>query len=161
MPLALLNTIDIELLIEGSRDELFKRITSQDPCIPFGHVPHELASTLQASSGRRTLAAHDKPLTFFIQDSYLSTDESERIFKVQCGTLKCYYYAFEFNDCIACPAFLVTRFKLTNYACLDVSNGLHYYYIFLSRKDEPLPKILDKQSKFRGKFNLKIPSIST
>ena len=30
MPLALQNSVDIELLIEGSRDELFKRITFQD-----------------------------------------------------------------------------------------------------------------------------------
>ena len=100
-----------------------------------------------------------KPLTFCIQHSFLSDDGSERIFKVQCGTLKCYYYAFEFNGYIVCPAFLVSLFNLTDYACLDVSNGSHYYYIFLSRKDDdPLPKILDKQSDFLGEFKLKIPS---
>ena len=62
---------------------------------------------------------------------------------------------------MVCPAFLVSLFNLTDYACLDVRNDSHYYYIFLSREDDdPLPKILDKQSDsdFLGEFELKIPS---
>ena len=137
---ALQNSVDIELLIEDSRDELFKKITFQDPssrpCRSTSRLDHD-----------------DKPLTFCIQDSYLSADGSERIFKVQCGTFEHFYYAFEFKDYVVCPAFLVSLFNLTDYACLDVSNGSHYYYIFLSRKDDdPLPKILDKQSEFSWKI---------
>ena len=154
MPVALQTSVDIELLIEDVRDELFKRITSQAPYVPPGHVPHKLARTSQASSGHASAA---QPLNFLVQDSFLSDDGSERVFKVQCGTFKCYYYAFKFNDYVACPAFLVSRFKLTDFACLDVSNGSHYYYIFLSRK-YVLQRILDKRSDFSGEFELKMPS---
>ena len=157
MSLALQNSVDLELLIEESRDELFERITFQDTYVAPSHVPNELPHNLRASSVRRTPAAVDETLTFCVLDSFLSDDGSERIFEVQCGNFKCYYYAFEFIDYIACPAFLVSRFNLIDYACLDVSNGSHYYYIFLSRKDA-LPNILGKRSDFRGEFELEIPS---
>ena len=119
--------------------------------------PINLRVLHRASSDRRASAAHGKPLIFWYKILTCRTDESERVFKVQCGTFEHFYYAFEFHDYIACPAFLVSLFKLTDYACLDVSNDSHYYYIFLSRKDA-IPNILDKQSNFRGKFELKIPS---
>ena len=158
MPVALQTSLDIELLIEDSRGELFKKITSQAPYVPPGHVSHKLALNSQASSSRRTLAAHDKPITFCIQDSFLSADGKERLFKVQFGTSECYYCAFEFRDYVVCPAFLVSMFNLSNYACFDVCDKSHYYYIFLSRKvDDPLPIILSKQSKFLGEFKLKLP----
>ena len=60
---------------------------------------------------------------------------------------------------MVCPAFLVSMFNVTDYACLDVSNGSHYYYIFLSRKeDDPLPIILSEQFDYHGEFELEIPS---
>ena len=144
MPLALLNSVDMELLIESSRDELFKKITYQDP-----------------SYGRRSSTDNDnKPITFYIQNSFLSDDGSERIFKVKCDTFEHSYYAFEFKGYVVCPAFLVSMFNLTDYACLDVRNGSHFYYIFLNRikDDDPLPIILDKQSNFLGEFKVKVPS---
>ena len=120
MPLALQYSVEIELLIDDSRDELFKRIIFQDPHIPPGHVPHKLASTSQASLDG--CASPDRvdgePLTFCIQDSYLSSDGSERIFKVQCGTFGHFYYAFEFNDYVVCPAFLVSMFNI-NRLCIS------------------------------------------
>ena len=106
MPLALQNSVDIELLIEDSRDELFEKITSQD-----------------SFSVRRTSTNYDEPLTFCIQHSYLSNDESERIFEVKCDNFEHSYCAFEFKGYVVCPAFLVSFFNLTDYACLDVRNG--------------------------------------
>ena len=144
MSLALQNSVDIELLIEGSRNELFEKITSHD-----------------SFSDRRTSANYDEPVTFCIQRSYLSNDGSERIFEVKFDNFEHFYYAFEFKGYVLCPAFLVSMFDLTDYACLDVRNGTHYYYIFLSRKeDDPLPKILNEQfdSDFLGDFELRIPS---
>ena len=142
MSLVLQNIVDIELLIEDSRDELFEKITSQ-----------------VSSSDRRPSTNYDvKALTFYIQRSYLSKDGSERIFKVKCDNFEHFYYAFEFNGYVACPAFLISMFKLTDYACLDVKNGTHYYYIFLSRKDnDPFPIILG-ESNFHEEFKLEIPS---
>ena len=159
MPLALKNNVDIELLIEDSRHELFRRIIFQAPPIPSGHVPYKLASPSLAPSSRSASADHkDEPSSYCIKDSYLSTDKSERIFKVQCDTSVHYYYAFEFKGYVVCPAFLVFRFNVTGYACLDVSNESRYYYIFLSRNDDDqLPIILRKQSKFRGEFKLIMP----
>ena len=140
MPLALQNSVDIELLIEGSRNELFKKITSE-----------------VSPSGRR-LSSDDEALTFCIQHSYLSADRSERIFKVKCDNFEHFYYAFGFKGYVVCPAFLVSMFKLTDYACLDVRNDTHYYYIFLSRKeDDPLPIILGEFN-FHEEFKLEIPS---
>ena len=140
MPLALQNSVDIELLIEGSRNELFEKITSE-----------------VSPSGRR-LSSDDKALTFCIQHSYLSADRSERIFKVKCDNFEHFYYAFGFKGYVVCPAFLVSMFKLTDYACLDVRNDTHYYYIFLSRKeDDPLPIILGEFN-FHEEFKLEIPS---
>ena len=93
-------------------------------------------------SGRR-LSGDDKALTFCIQRSYLTDDGLERIFKVKCDTYEHSYYAFGFRGYVVCPAFLASMFDLTDYACLDVRNDTHYYYIFLSRKeDDPLPNIL-------------------
>ena len=88
MPLALQNSVDIEHLIEGSRDELFVKIIFQDPHIPPGHVSDKLASTLQGPPSESLCASPDhvdaEPLTFCIEDSYLSSDGSERIFLVKC-----------------------------------------------------------------------------
>ena len=101
----------------------------------------------------------DEPPTYCIQDSYLSSDGSQRIFRVQYDTFEHFYYAFEFKGYVVYPAFLVTFFNVTDYACLDVINGSHYYYIFLSRKeDDPLPIILSEQFNYHGKFKLEIPS---
>ena len=159
MILALQNNVEIELLIENGRDELFKKIALQAPYIPPGYVPNRLASTSQVFLGRRALADYDDKLpTYCIQDSYLSSDGSKRIFKVQYDTFEHYYYAFEFKGYVVCPAFFVSMFNVTDYACLDVSNGSHYYYIFLSRMDDdPLPIILG-ESNFHGKCKLKLPS---
>ena len=157
MPLALQNSVDIEHLIEGSRDELFVKIIFQDPYIPPGHVSHKLASTSQASLDLCASPDHvdGEPLTFCIQDSYLSSDGSERIFLVKCDNFEHFYYAFEFNDYVVCPAFLGTMFNVTDYACLDVSNGSHYYYIFLSRKeDDPLPIIFERAIQLSWKIQI-------
>ena len=142
IPLALQNSVDIELLIEGSRYELFEKITFRD-----------------SSLGVHSAAVIDnQALSFSIQRSYLTDDGLERIFEVKCGTFEHSYCAFEFKGYVACPAFLVSFFNVTDYACLDVRNGAYYYYIFLSRKDvDPLPIILG-DSDFLGKFEIKIPS---
>ena len=133
MPLALQNSVDIELLIEGSRDELFKKITSQD---------------FFFRSIQFCRADHDDKASHFLYPSILTCRLMDQnvYSKFKCDTFEHFYYAFEFKGYVVCPAFLVSMFNLTDYACLDVSNGSHYYYIFLSRKeDDPLPIILSEQ----------------
>ena len=209
MPVALQTSVDIELLIEGRRDELFIKLTSQVP--PPQYIPPQHASTSQAPSSyvdiepslpclnahplspsdvggplfhvhplaiqvgtpemlpsaqsaeagpQQSHALVDKPPSYFVLESYLSAGGSERVFEVKYDDSEHFYYAFEFNEYVACPAFLASLFNLTNYACLDVSsNGSHYHYIFLSREDDDqLPIILEGESKFVGKFELKVPS---
>ena len=96
---------------------------------------------------------------YFVQDSYLSNDGSERIFKVKHNSTEYFYCAFKFRNCVVCPAFLVSWFDLTDYACLDVVHGSHYYYIFLCSKDDnALSHILDKNSHFLGRYFFMVPS---
>ena len=90
---------------------------------------------------------------YFVQDSYLSENGSERIFKVKHRTTEYYYRAFELKNRVVCPAFLASWFDTTDYACLDVINGFHYYYIFLdSKNDDALSHVFDKNSNFLGRF---------
>ena len=95
----------------------------------------------------------------FVQDSYLSDNGSERIFKVKHKAFEYYYCAFEFKKWVICPAFLASWFGLTDYACLDVMHGgSHYYYIFLySKKDDALSHIFDKNTNFLGRYFFKVP----
>ena len=204
MPVALQSCVDIELLIEGRRDELFIKLTSQVP--PPEHIPPQRAgpsgyvdteasrsslyghlfppsevggpssqvhpSASQVSTPKVLLSAQsaesspqkshtpvDKPPSYLVSHSYLSA--SERVFKVKYDDSEHFFYAFEFDDYVVCPAFFASQINLTDFACLDVSsNGSHYHYIFLSREDDDqLPIILDRESKFVGKFELKVPSV--
>ena len=72
-----------------------------------------------------------------------------------------YYHVFRFKDFVVCPAFFASSLKLTYYACLDVTFGSHYYYIFLySKIDNPLSNFLNvpSQSFCQYSFKLEIPS---
>ena len=178
MPSALNNIVDIELLIEGSRSELFQKLISQTPPGPCHRSPGEEGSLQLRTPVCQTLTpGNDFPAksadvdrqqphiqvdesSYVVQSSYLSGNRSERIFKVIHKASEHYFYAFKFEDYLICPAFLASFFKVTDYACLGVStNGSHYCYIFLkSEIDDPLSDILNESSRFRGQYSFKVPS---
>ena len=200
MPFALKNNIDIELLIDGRRNELFQKITSHVPSTPFGNDPNSPESIPDldfkhfpsSDNGKppfqSNISIDQSPATenvpsaqslhfnnnlddmqdvlgyfYFVQDSFLSDNGSERIFKVKHRSIDYYYYAFKFKDWVVCPAFLVSWFGLTKYACLKVVNdSSRYFYILLNSKfDNALSHILDKNSPFLGRYYFEVPVPST
>ena len=190
MPFALTNSIDIELVIEGNRSELFQKIISQVPSTSSGGDSHSPASApgqvdktssltdesnmsvdqtgvMENGTSAQSLHVDDKGVNmqddlgfyYVVQDSYLSDNGSERIFKVKHMTSEFYYCAFKFKDWVVCPAFLASWFELTDYACLDVAiNDSHYYYILLDNEnDVALSYILDKNSQFLSRYFFRAP----
>ena len=89
-----------------------------------------------------------------------SSDGNELVFEVVHYSLKLCYYAFKFKGYICCPAFLVKFFGLTNYACLKISNGGEYFYIFLREKekvDDPWTKMKDGVSGLQCVHHFSVP----
>jgi hypothetical protein len=118
MPLAIKNSVDIELFIEGRRLPLFEKITQGNVATnllkTMGYVPVESISSIYSVIG-----------------SFWDEPESKRVFKVQHLSSHYLYYAFMLDDYIVCPAFLARSLKITNYACLNVIHGNNYPYIFV------------------------------
>jgi hypothetical protein len=119
MPLALNNSIDIELLIDDRRSIIFEEITKRDP------------ATL--SSSERGFDSN--PLLYNVIMSFWNKSESKRVFKVMHLGFEYSYYAFMLHDYIVCPAFLAESLEITNYTCLNVIYGSNYSYIFIKMKD--------------------------
>ena len=119
MPFALVDSVELELLIEGERNVLFQKITR------MGETPIEVKDSIDLNS-------------FSVQKIYPSSDGSELVFEVTHHFAKLYYYAFKFKGNLCCPAFLAEFFGLFDYACLKVSNGSVYFYIFLKEKVDDL-----------------------
>ena len=197
---AITDIVEIELLIEGKRSELYRRITRKKPPNPprrpkppdrdtyqlkskaslafqdmrSTELPRESPSlptlildqactSIQASSIRSEFIKpitpqDDKSLKYNIKNSYLSKDKSERVFIVEYeGTERC-YYAFEFKNYIICPAFFISRLKLTEYACLSVTNTARYYYIFLNKSNDDLFLTGFADQDFLGDCYFKVPA---
>ena len=158
MPFALDSVVDIELLIEGNRDALFQKIAYPDlSSYPISDSSERSSNTVGIPSIQQSyLQADESP--YDVQDSCLSNDKSERIFKVKHLGFIHYYFAFKFNGYVILPAFLATKFKVSDYACLDISNGFHHYYIFLNGEiDDPLSVILGESSLFFGGHYSQLP----
>ena len=155
------NIVDIELFIEGNRGTLYQKIALPDPLTYPVSECHELSSlTSEIPSPEQSYVQDDESL-YEVQDSWLSNDRLERIFKVKHHGSIHYYYAFKFNDCVILPAFLDTKFIFTisDYACLDVFNGFHHYYIFLDGGiNDQLSDILGESFCFLGRYHFYLPS---
>ena len=112
--------------------------SSAEAMLPFqSNISVEQTPATENVPSTQSLHVNDKQDVFgfyyFVQDSFLSDNGSERIFKVKYKTCEYYYCAFEFKSYVICPAFLASWFEVTDYGCLDVViNNSHYYYIFLS-----------------------------
>ena len=139
MPFALVDSVELELLIEGERNDLFQKITR------MGETPIEVKDSIDLTS-------------FSVQKIYLSSDGNELVFEVTHQFAKLYYYAFKFKGYLCCPAFLAEFFGLTDYACLKVSNGSVYFYIFLKEKvDDVWSKMLEGDSGLQGIHHFSAP----
>jgi hypothetical protein len=116
------------------------------------------STSIQASSFRSDSINPEPPrdnksFGYYIEDSYLSEDNSERVFRVRYEETERYsyaYYAFKFKDYIICPAFLVDLLNVKKFACLSVTNTIKNYYILLKKVREImscfLPVIMIKNS---------------
>jgi hypothetical protein len=158
MPVALTNIVDIELFIEGKREMLYQKIACPDlhsRVINDSRPSHMIKiANLKQSSEQK----NDSPYSYDVQGTQLLEDGSGRIFKVEHLNSIHLYYAFIFEGYVILPAFLAAIFKLSDYACLDVSNGFHHYYIFLNAGiDDPLSDILGESSRFLGIHNFVTP----
>ena len=123
MPVALVDSVALELLIEGERNDLFQKITSK------GVASMEVEGSFD-------------PSLLSVQKVYQSIDGTELVFEVAFHFSKLHFYAFKFKGYLCCPAFLASFFGLTDYACLNVSNL--YFYIFLYEKvDDPWKIMLE------------------
>lgn len=128
MQSVLVDNVAIELLINGHRNELFEKLTRRDP-------PPFTSACQNMSNSQSDLIDQNKndPSLYVVKEHYLSEDKKELVFKVINRSVELWYYAFEFDDYICCPAFLAASLKITNYAYLTVTEGTEYYYIFFEK----------------------------
>jgi hypothetical protein len=126
MSLSLDGRVEIELLIEGERRELFNKLAN-------GHEPVPL--------GEKDPSAWESTTDFYVLDVY--GDEKEFVFEVANASMKVRYYAFEYKeDYYCCPAFLADN---THYrSVLTVKTATFcLYYVFLEKSRlPPLSSIL-------------------
>ena len=184
MPSVLVDSVAIELLIEGRRREIFRKIVRRVPPRPTERIISKSPFTPPRSKLPPILSVNDAPKQnssvhvapkqnkdksdpriknesslYSVLESYLSKGESERVFKVRYRASEYYYYAFEFRKHVVCPAFLVGLFDLEDYACLDVINGSDCCYIFFEKsKDDPPPNMLNGCFDFLGQYYFSAPT---
>lgn len=95
---------------------------------------------------------------FNVQNIYsLKDDDSGFVLEVDDSNRRFYYYIFKFNGYLCCPAFLAEYFEVHNYACLKVSNGSDYFYIFIDEEDIPSSK-LNIDSNLIGGYHFDVPA---
>jgi hypothetical protein len=173
---AIKNCVDIELLIEGRRSLLFRKITQKyvdtnsalsmdssssvveksDSGSSYGSENVPKASNSSVSVGQ------DNPFIYTVTGSIW--DESEgvksepkRVFKVKHLSDEYYYYAFTLRSYIVCPAFLARSLNIANYAFLNVIYDTNYPYIFIKEDIyNPNLNIAGDQFKFLGKHEFKL-----
>jgi hypothetical protein len=128
------DAVEIELVIEGSRKDLYEKITTQ----PFLKVNHQ-----------------NKGCKFFVQKIYPSNDDI--VFEVTFNNIYYVYYAFKFREFIICPAFLGEFFGLVDYSCLVVTKTFYrYYYIFLDSSYDDYLLIISKYSSNIQQFSYSV-----
>src|ERR1044071_6990373 len=116
MSLSLDGRVEIELLIEGERRELFNKLVNEHEPVPLGE---------------KDPSAWESTTDFYVLDVY--GDEKEFVFEVANASMKVRYYAFEYRKDYYCfPAFLADNTHLRSF--LEVNReDFSYYYVFLER----------------------------
>ena len=157
MPSVLPDSVAIELLIEGRRGEIFRKIIRRVPPRPPKSIVSKSSRTFRRKHAQKQ--KRYESFLYSVLESYLSEDGSERVFKVRYQASEYYYYAFEFNNHVVCPAFLVGLFGLNDYACLNVIDDSEYWYIFFEKSDDdPPPDILNDCFDFPGQYYFSAPT---
>src|SRR5258708_25847070 len=102
--------VELELLIEGIREELFEKFNNQN------HPD-------------MTISQDQEALTYNVEEvNHLGNNEV--VFNVTVCSTSLKYYAFELMDYLCFPAFLSDFFKINEPICLAVENGFKCYYFF-------------------------------
>jgi hypothetical protein len=119
------DAVEIELVIEGSRNELYEKITVAGCSNPGPQFEFSCPE-------------------FLVQNIYPKDDKL--VFQVKYGNNYLYYYAFKFKEFIICPAFLGEFFGLGDYSYLVVEKDCKYYYIFLDSGYDDYFSLISKYS---------------
>ena len=125
-----LDAVEVELLIEKKRSELHANITS---------------GSYSQCTDPKLIGTNSQ--FFFREIRPVSPKNDVFALHVVHINLNIWYYIFEEEGFIFCPAFLYKLFGLTDYSCLVVKNHIHYYYIILDSKvGNPLSVVLGNLS---------------
>jgi hypothetical protein len=135
---ALVEDVEIELVIEEKRSELFAKLTD-------------------GGYSRLDNFVYFPSNTFTVQK--IEPVDDGFVFQVVYDYNVHFYYAFKHKEYIFCPAFLYKFFDLEDYSCLVVKNGIDFEYIILkSVPNNPLLLISDNYSKLLKGFKFFFPS---
>ena len=132
--------VELELLIEGDREKLFKKFTNQNhPDISIGQDQGTLAYNVKEVN----------PLK-----------NGEVVFNVTVCSTSLKYYAFEHKGYLCFPAFLTGFFEIP--VCLAVGDDFKHYYVFQMINDiVSLTSIISNAEKLRGDHVFNPPTVGT
>ena len=130
--------VELELLIEGIREELFEKFTNQNhPDMTIGQETYNVEEV-----------------------NHLGNNEV--VFNVTVCSTNLKYYAFELMDYLCFPAFLADFFGINEPICLAVDNGFKYYYFFKRKSDiVSLSSIISNAEKLKGDRSFNPQSVGT
>ena len=134
--------VELELLIDGIREKLFKKFTNQNhPDITIGQDQGTLTYNVKKVN----------PLK-----------NGEVVFNVTVFSTSLKYYAFEHKGYLCFPAFLAGFFEIDEPVCLVVGDGFKHYYVF-QRISEivSLSSIISNAEKLRGEHIFNPPTVGT
>ena len=134
--------VELELLIDGIREKLFKKFTNQNhPDIQIGQDQGTLTYNVKEVN----------PLK-----------NSEVVFNVTVCSTSLKYYAFEYKVFLCFPAFLTGFFEINDPVCLVVGDDFKHYYVF-QRINEivSLSSIISNAEKLRGEHVFNPSTIGT
>ena len=134
--------VELELLIDGIREKLFKKFTNQNhPDVTIGQ-------------DQRTLAYNVKGVN--------PLKNGEVVFNVTVCSKSLKYYAFEHKGYLCFPAFLTGFFKINEPVCLVVGDDFKHYYVFQRINDiVSLTSIISNAEKLIGKHFFNPPTVGT
>ena len=102
--------VELELLIEGDREKLFKKFTNRNQ--------PDIAN------------AHDQGTLIYNVKRVNLLRNGEIVFNVTVFSKSLKYYAFEHKGYLCFPAFLADFFKIDEPVCLVAGDGFKHYYVF-------------------------------
>ena len=134
--------VELELLIEGIREELFEKFTNQN------HPD-------------MTIGQDQEAFTYNVEEvNHLGNNDV--VFNVTVCSTNLKYYAFELMDYLCFPAFLADFFEINEPICLAVDNGFIYYYLFQRKsKIVSLSSIISNAEKLKGDHSFNPQTVGT